>query len=146
MLKIYIQGEYRFRHIPYIGAGSASTSEIMVFQDHGLVSLGWATKKNGEFSWWSLADGMFYLLFMAFPLLFTRGMIIFIFDEYRKTFGYEGVLDNKYLEVSIFMICVIILSALPNLWGIYFNKRRFKYYIENRASNTKWGDKLKTSL
>ena len=132
MLKFYIKKDFKFHHLKYGPVGSYPLAEVAAYQALGLVSLGWPTTNSGKFTPWSLVDGLCHLVMFSVPIYLMGHMFDWLFNKYRDIFGCEGAIQNAMLEAIIVVISMMLLSILPHLWAIYFNRKRFQYYCSNR--------------
>jgi len=140
MLKFYMKKDFKFHHFKYGPVGPYPPAEVVAYQALGLVSLGWPTKKFGKFTPWSLVDGFCHLIMISMPIYLIGSMIAYLFNKYRDIFGSEGALKNATLEAIIVVISIFLLSILPHLWIILFNRKRFKYYRSHRLdAQARWG-------
>ncbi len=97
---------------------------------------------------------MFYILSFSLPICLFVYAQLFIAHEYMicETEAREVVKSTfeviffkvSYCGTSIFIILLlqIFLGIAPHLWGIYFNRKRYKYFPDIREDKTMWGKRL----
>lgn len=136
MLKCYIKKGFEFYHLPYVGVGSMSTSEIKRAQSLGIATLGWPIKRFRQFTFWSVVDFVYYLVMILFSVICFGLMLDYYVDKHRQLFAIKLILGSDVVDSLTFIFCIIVFAILPHFWLVYFNRKRFKYYVHHRTNST----------
>ena len=129
LLKYYMKRGFSFYHVPYVGSGSFSSSLRQEYQFKGLASLGWPVNENKQFTLWILVDCLYYLVVLLFPIICFAVMLNLYLHIYRELFDDNMILNSATIDTLTFILCMVLFAVLPHFWIIYFNRKRYKYYI-----------------
>jgi len=120
MLKHYIREGYRFIETDWNG-GFVSLERR---KSLGISQMGISRHRKYKRSYSWIADIIYYLSVLLVPCYFL--------------YSCQNYLDCKPSSEMV-MVWIILYFALL----IYFNAKRYRYYIKHRESHTKWGEALK---
>ena len=132
LLKYYMNRGFGFYHVPHVGTGSFPPSLRRDYQFKGLATLGWPVSKINGFTLWCLVDCLYYLVSYLFPMICFAVMLNLYLNIYRELFGTNMILNNTAITALTFILCIILFAVLPHFWIIYFNRKRFIYYINHK--------------
>ena len=133
MIKYYL----RERHY-FISLGNYGIFPKDVLHSLGVETLGISRHRTAKRSYSWLGDITYFSLSASFPFYLLSLTQEYLRCNEQALNGMKKILQEGEAgkSFSLFVFWILFCGVFPHFWAIYFNRKRYKYYLSEKGKAT----------